>query len=85
MKYTIQQARILGGLTQEEIAEKLGMSAKTYIKYEKNRKIFRFDHVYNFSLITKIPIDNVIFFEDQLRNNCSEEGAEVHEENQRGS
>jgi DNA-binding XRE family transcriptional regulator len=71
MKYTIEQARILGGYKQVQMAERLGMSEKTYIQYEKYRKVFRYDHAYNFSKIVKIPIDQVIFFEGQVQKNCS--------------
>ncbi|MDX1806772.1 MAG: helix-turn-helix transcriptional regulator [Paenisporosarcina sp.] len=71
MKYTIEQARILGGFTQVEIAEKLGMSEKTYIQYEKYRKIFRMDVALKFVTVTKLNISEIIFFEGQLQKICS--------------
>lgn len=71
MKYTIEQARILGGFTQVEIAEKLGMSEKTYIQYEKYRKIFRMDIALKFVTVTKLNISDIIFFEGQLQKICS--------------
>ena len=71
MKYTIEQARILGGFTQVEIAEKLGMSEKTYIQYEKYRKIFRMDIALKFVTVTKLNISDMIFFEGQLQKICS--------------
>lgn len=71
MKYTIEQARILGGFTQVEMASKLGMSEKTYIQYEKYRKIFRMDTASRFVTLTKIDMSDIIFFENQLQNICS--------------
>ncbi|KAB2337621.1 helix-turn-helix transcriptional regulator [Cytobacillus depressus] len=71
MKYTIEQARILGGFTQVEIAKRLGMSEKTYIQYEKYRKVFRMDTAMKFVSLTKVKINEIIFFKDQLQKICS--------------
>lgn len=71
MKYTIEQARILGGFTQINMSSRLGMSEKTYIQYEKYRKVFRMDTALKFVMLTKLDISNIIFFEGQLQKNCS--------------
>ena len=71
MKYTIEQARILSGLTQVEVSEMLGMTEKTYIQYEKYRRIFRVDIALNFVEITEIPMDSIIFFDSKLQKNCT--------------
>lgn len=71
MKFTIEQARILGGFTQVEIAKRLGMSEKTYIQYEKYRKIMNMKQAYDFVLHTKISMNDIIFFEGQLQKICS--------------
>lgn len=71
MKYTLEQARILGGLTQVELAKKMGMSEKTYIQYEKYRKVLRMDDAFAFIQHTKMHFHDVIFFEGQLRKICS--------------
>lgn len=70
-KYTLEQARILSGYTQVQLAKMLGVSEKTYIQYEKYRSIFRVDQALKFVEITKIPMDNIIFFDGQLQINCS--------------
>jgi putative transcriptional regulator len=70
-KFTIEQARILGGFTQVEMAALLGMSEKTYIQYEKYRKIFRMDAAARFVELTKINMSEVIFFENELQKICS--------------
>lgn len=71
MKYTIEQARILGGYTQVEMAERLGMSEKTYIQYEKYRRVFRMDIAFKFVVLTRVSINDIIFFEGQLQKICS--------------
>lgn len=71
MKYTIGQARILGGYTQVTMASLLGMSEKTYIQYEKYRKIFRMDTANQFVTLTRIPMEDIIFFENKLQKICS--------------
>lgn len=73
MKYTLEQARLLSEMTQIEMAEKMGMSEKTYIQYEKYRRIFRMDQGYNFAQNVKVPFDSIIFFAGQLQNFCSDE------------
>lgn len=69
--FTIEQARILAGYTQAEIAERLGMSEKTYIQYEKYRKIMKMDVGFRFCKLTQMQLDQVIFFEGQLQKICS--------------
>ena len=73
MKYTLGQARILTGLTQLEMAKKMKMSEKTYIQYEKYRRIFRMDQAYAFMKHVNVPFDSIIFFAGQLQNFCSSE------------
>ncbi|RHH70122.1 MULTISPECIES: helix-turn-helix transcriptional regulator [Vagococcus] len=63
-RYTIEQARKLSGKTQVQVAAELGMSEATYIKYEKGRSVFRMDDAFNFSKITGISIDRIIFLSD---------------------
>lgn len=67
MNYTLEQARILTGLTQVEMAEKLGMSEKTYIQYEKYRRIFRMDQAFKFVENVNVPMNTIIFFAGQLQ------------------
>lgn len=71
MEFTIEQARILAGLTQVQIADRMGMSEKTYIQYEKYRKIFRMDHAWRFAKITGRELTEIKFFDDELKKFCS--------------
>lgn len=71
MKYTLEQARILTGLSQVEMAKKMKMSEKTYIQYEKYRRILRMDQGYLFAKQVDVPFDSIIFFAGQLQKFCS--------------
>lgn len=62
-KLTLKEARLKKGLSQEEVSLLLGFTPKTYIQYEKYRRVFRIDDAIKFSEITEVPIDNLIFFE----------------------
>ena len=75
MKFTIEQARKISGKTQVEVAARLGMSEKTYIQYEKYRKIFRMDTAARFVEIVGIPMESIIFYHPELQKNCSENTA----------
>ncbi|WP_200125573.1 helix-turn-helix transcriptional regulator [Salicibibacter cibarius] len=74
MKYTLRQARMIGEMTQLEMANELNMSKKTYIQYEKYRKILRMDDAQKFVMASKIPFEEIIFFEDQVQKFCINEG-----------
>lgn len=71
MKFTLKQAREYSGISQVDMAGKLGMTESTYIQYEKYRRVFRMNTAFDFSRVTAIPIDQIIFFEKQLQKNCS--------------
>lgn len=71
MMYTLKQARQLAGFTQIEIAEKLGMSEVTYIRYEKYKGVFRLNTAVAFTEIVGIPMNKIIFFEGQLQKICN--------------
>lgn len=61
---TLEMARVRIGLTQEELAKKLGITRNTYAKYEKYKTSMRIDMAQKFSSIVGISIDNLIFFND---------------------
>ena len=61
---TLEMARARIGLTQEELAKKLGITRNTYAKYEKYKTSMRIDMAQKFSSIVGISIDNLIFFND---------------------
>jgi len=75
MKFTIEQARMMKGMTQVEMAAKLGMSEKTYIQYEKYRKVFRMDTAARFVELTNFDMSSIIFFNNKLQKICRVETA----------
>ena len=56
MKLSLKQARVGAGLTQEQIAEKLGVSNITYLTYEKNPSKMRVDRLLTFAKETGVDI-----------------------------
>lgn len=62
MPFTLKQARIGAGLTQREIAKKMGMCAQTYSKYEKNPENMSIENAYAFSEAVGLKLEDIIFF-----------------------
>lgn len=54
-------ARAKSGLTQQEIAEKMGINRNSYADYEKYNIVMRLDKAVLFSEIVQIPFDEIIF------------------------
>ena len=61
MNFTVEQARKYAGLTQEETAEKMGISRDSYRFIEKNPGRTTIDQAYQFSGIVGIPVDQIFF------------------------
>ena len=64
MKFTIKQARMLVGLSQKDMGERLGISRSTYISLENGEQYIRVDQMYKFSEITGLPIRDIKFYEE---------------------
>lgn len=60
-KMTLKAARAQAGLTQEQIAQKMGIARNTYNDYENYKIFMRIDKAVKFSEIVSIPFDNIIF------------------------
>lgn len=60
-KMTLKAARAQADLTQEQIAQKMGIARNTYNDYENYRTFMRIDKAVEFSEIVSIPFDNIIF------------------------
>ncbi|MFT8668840.1 MAG: helix-turn-helix transcriptional regulator [Liquorilactobacillus hordei] len=61
-KFDIASARVKAKLTQEQMSKRLGMSKRTYIKYEKGENFLRIDKAWKLAEICNIPFDRIIFF-----------------------
>lgn len=61
MKFDLRQARQYAGLTQEEIAKKIGVAKITYQLYEHGKRKMRTDSAERFSKAVNIPQSQIIF------------------------
>lgn len=59
MMYTVKLARIATGLTQVQMAEKMGVSRDTYRKIELNPECATIAQAKQVAAITNIPIDAI--------------------------
>lgn len=59
LKITLAAARVNAGLTQAEVAEKMHVSNKTIINWEKGIVVPNFATVHLLSNLYKIPEDNI--------------------------
>lgn len=62
---TMKQCRVGKNLTQEETAEKLGISTTQYRKYEKMQVVPSIKFGYAFADLFDTNIEDVIFFRNQ--------------------
>lgn len=65
-KITLKAARGLKELTQNEMAEKLGVSTTTYRNYETYKNIMPVTTAMLFSEIVDIPVKELIFFKNNV-------------------
>ena len=61
---TLKAARVINGLTQREMAKKLGVHVQTYRKWEKNPEIVEVGVAKKISNILGISYDNIFFNND---------------------
>ena len=64
MGFSVKQARQYAGLTQVEVAEKLGISRDSYRKIEVYPETASISIAKKFSEIVGIPIDKIFFAEN---------------------
>ena len=58
---TLEGARTNLHLSQNDVAKSLGMAQKTYIDYEKYRKVLRTDKAVQFAKLVQQPFNSIIF------------------------
>ena len=59
-KITMKAARVSAGLTQEEIAEKMGVSRSTVIDWENGKRQIKPAYLFLFCKITGFAEDDII-------------------------
>ena len=65
-RLTPKQARLLAGLTQEEMAKELDIYINTYINKEKGTTRFYVDEALKFCQVVNQPIEKIIFFTNNV-------------------
>jgi putative transcriptional regulator len=71
VKFTIEQARKHRGLTQNDVARRLGMTRRSYIDYEQYKRPFRIDKAFMLAEIVELDISDIFFFNPELHFKCS--------------
>ncbi|WP_068773449.1 helix-turn-helix transcriptional regulator [Paenibacillus sp. FJAT-26967] len=61
MALSPRQARELCGLSQQQVADRLGVPRQTYMKWERNANEMPLDKAKEFSEIVGIRIDEIFF------------------------
>ena len=64
--YTIKQARLLSGKTQQTMANLMGIDRNTYRKIEKNPDKATIRQAKDISMITRIPVDQIFLLVNLL-------------------
>ena len=70
MQYTLKELRARKGLTQTEIANKLGISVQTYGAWENDFGIVKARNAVKVANFFGVKVDD-IFFDIKLENNSS--------------
>jgi DNA-binding XRE family transcriptional regulator len=73
MKTTVQGWRIHRNITQKKMAEYLGISEPTYIKYEKDPALMKVRMVHDISRILEIDSRDIIFFDKDSKFSLGKE------------
>ena len=60
-KFTIKQHRLLKGMTQEAVSEKLGVHVNTYAAWEKNPEKISIATSKMLATIFNVSVDDIIF------------------------
>lgn len=70
----IRQLRVLGGLSQENVAEEIGMTHGNYGKIERGEIDISSTHLIKLAKVLKVSVND--FFENKLKVNSKESKAE---------
>lgn len=68
---TMKVARTMAGLTQREMAEKLGVTTTTYRNYETSVREIPLSLAFKFSDIVGVDIYHIIFFNPKVTENVT--------------
>ncbi len=68
-KIRLEAARVNAGLTQEELAEKMGVSRQSVIDWENGKREMKPAYLFYFCNITGFEVDDILLPECQLNVN----------------
>lgn len=74
MKWTLKAIRINLGLTQMQMAEKLGVSKETYLNYENYKTYPDVNIVKEIIKISKVDFNDIIFLPNNYAKSEKEKG-----------
>ena len=60
MKLQLKAIRVERGLTQDEMAEKLGIKSRTYGSWERGEVMLNLEQAYNCACVLKCTIDDLV-------------------------
>lgn len=63
MKFSIEQARIYRGISQDEMAAKIGIHPNTYCRKEHNPYTFRMGEMKKFLAAVQMKMSDLIYFD----------------------
>lgn len=61
-RLSLKSARMMRGITQSEMAEKLNVHRNTYAKWEEDPETISMAKANEICAILNVPIDNIVFF-----------------------
>lgn len=64
MQFTVKQARKYANLTQNEMADRMGIHRNTYMKIERNISLATVRQINQIAQITGIPMTDIFLLED---------------------
>lgn len=64
MQFTVKQARKYANLTQNEMADRMGIHRNTYMRIERNISLATVRQINQIAQITGIPMADIFLLED---------------------
>ena len=76
VKISMEAARVNAGFTQQELADKMGVSRSTVVNVEKGHTEVRPLYLYAFCHVVGLPVDNISLPKMSTENGLTEQKEE---------
>lgn len=73
VRYSVKQARLLSGLKQQDMADRLQIHVQTYRKIESNSEIATIAQAVRIAEITGVALDQIFFGTDSTLSRINEQ------------